>query len=49
MSKDRFGVDRAHPLVAVERQARAAVIDGIKALGVLKNEKTNDRYSGKVF
>jgi phage terminase small subunit len=49
LSKDRFGVDRAHPLVMVERQARAAVIDGIKALGVLKNEKANDRYSGKVF
>jgi phage terminase small subunit len=49
MTKDRFGVDRAHPLVQVERQARAAVIDGIKALGVLKHEKTNDRYATKVF
>ena len=49
LSKDRFGVDRAHPLVMIERQARAAVIDGIKALGVLKNEKTGDRYSSKVF
>ena len=49
MTKDRFGCDRTHPLVQVERQARAAVIDGIKALGVLKNEKTNDRYDGKVF
>ena len=49
MSKDRFGVDRAHPLVAVERQARAAVIDGIRALGVLKNEKENDRYKNRVF
>jgi phage terminase small subunit len=49
MTKDRFGRERAHPLVQVERQARAAIIDGIKALGVLKQEKTGDRYSGKVF
>ena len=49
MSKDRFGVDRAHPLVMIERQASAAVINGIKALGVLKNDKTEDRYEGKVF
>jgi phage terminase small subunit len=49
MTKDRFGCDRSHPLVQVERQARAAIIDGIKALGVLKHEKTNDRYEGKVF
>jgi len=33
----------------IERQARAAIIDGIKSLGVLKNEKTTDRYTGKVF
>ena len=46
---DRFGCERAHPLVMIERQARAAVIDGIKSLGVLKQEKTTDRYSGKVF
>jgi phage terminase small subunit len=49
ITKDRFGCDRAHPLVMIERQARAAVIDGIKSLGVLKQEKTTDRYSGKVF
>jgi phage terminase small subunit len=49
MTEDRFGCLRTHPLVQVERQARAAVIDGIKALGVLKNEKTGDRYDGKVF
>jgi phage terminase small subunit len=49
ITKDRFGCDRAHPLVMIERQARAAIIDGIKSLGVLKNEKTTDRYSGKVF
>jgi phage terminase small subunit len=48
MTKDRFGCDRSHPLVQIERQARAAVIDAIKALGVLKQEKTNDRYAGKV-
>jgi phage terminase small subunit len=49
MSKDRFGVDRAHPLVAVERAARSAIIDGIRALGVLKRDTKNDRYEGKVF
>ena len=49
ITKDRFGCDRAHPLVMIERQARAAIIDGIKSLGVLKQEKTTDRYSGKVF
>jgi phage terminase small subunit len=49
MTKDRFGCDRSHPLVQIERQARAAIIDGIKALGVLKQEKVNDRYAGKVF
>jgi phage terminase small subunit len=49
MTKDRFGCERSHPLVQIERQARAAIIDGIKALGVLKNEKTNDRYATKVF
>jgi phage terminase small subunit len=49
MSKDRFGVDRAHPLVQVERQARQAVISGIAALGVLKNSDKPDRYEGKVF
>jgi len=49
ITKDRFGCDRAHPLVMIERQARAAIIDGIKSLGVLKNEKTTDRYTGKVF
>jgi phage terminase small subunit len=49
MTKDRFGCERAHPLIQVERQARAAIIDGIKALGVLKHEKTGDRYSDKVF
>jgi phage terminase small subunit len=49
MTKDRFGCERSHPLVQIERQARAAVIDGIKALGVLKHEKTDDRYAGKVF
>lgn len=49
LSTDRFGCERAHPLVAVERAARAAVIDGIKALGVLKDEKPADRYSNKVF
>jgi phage terminase small subunit len=46
---DRFGVAKAHPAVQIERQARAAIIDGLKALGVLKQEKTNDRYAGKVF
>ena len=46
---DRFGVEKAHPLVAIERQASLAVINGIKALGVLKREQTNDRYAGKVF
>src|SRR5580698_8247436 len=45
MTTDRFGCDRAHPLVAIERQARAAIIDGIKALGVLKNERASDRYA----
>jgi phage terminase small subunit len=49
ITKDRFGCDRTHPLVAVERQASMAVINGLKALGVLKQEKTNDRYDGKVF
>jgi phage terminase small subunit len=49
VTKDRFGCEKVHPLVQVERQARAAVIDGIKALGVLKQERANDRYEGKVF
>ena len=49
LSVDRFGVDRAHPLVQVERQARQAVISGISALGVLKNDNKADRYEGKVF
>jgi phage terminase small subunit len=46
---DRFGIEKAHPLVQVERQASRAVIDGLKSLGVLKQEKTTDRYSKKVF
>jgi hypothetical protein len=45
---DRFGCVRAHP-VAVERMAALAVVNGIKALGVLKNDTTEDRYAGKVF
>ena len=49
MTKDRFGCEKSHPLVQIERQARAAIIDGIKALGVLKQEKSSDRYDGKVF
>jgi phage terminase small subunit len=49
VTKDRFGCEKSHPLVQVERQARAAVIDGIKALGVLKQEKQNDRYARKAF
>jgi phage terminase small subunit len=48
LTKDRFGCDRAHPLVMIERQARAAIIDGIKSLGVFKEEKL-DRYATKVF
>jgi hypothetical protein len=36
-------------LVLYERQARAAIVDGLKALGVFKEQKTGDRYSGKVF
>jgi phage terminase small subunit len=47
MTKDRFGCERAHPLVQVERQARAAIIDGIKALGVLKQEKTTQSLFGQ--
>jgi phage terminase small subunit len=46
---DRFGCVKAHPLVAIERQARAAIVDGLKALGVFKEQKTDDRYSRKVF
>ena len=47
---DRFGVARAHPMVSVERQARAAIVDGLKALGVLKQTKDDgDRYRKKVF
>jgi len=46
---DRFGVAKAHPMVQVERQARAAIVDGLKALGVLKQEKEHDRYARKVF
>src|SRR5258705_9587861 len=49
ITNDRFGCERAHPLVMIESQAQAAIIDGIKSLGVLKNEKTTDRYNGKVF
>jgi phage terminase small subunit len=49
ITQDRFGVVKVHPLVVVERMARAAVIDGIKALGILKNEQPNDRYERKVF
>jgi phage terminase small subunit len=47
--KDRFGCDRANPLVQIERQARAAFIDAIKSLGILKDEKKTDRYARKVF
>ncbi|MGZ5529881.1 MAG: hypothetical protein ACXWJB_14490 [Limisphaerales bacterium] len=46
---DRFGCVKCHPLVLVERAASAAAINGIKALGVLKNDTTPDRYEGKVF
>jgi hypothetical protein len=46
---DRFGCVKAHPLVQVERMARAAIVDGLKALGVFKEQKTGDRYSKKVF
>jgi P27 family predicted phage terminase small subunit len=47
---DRFGVAKAHPMVSVERQARAAIVDGLKALGVLKQTKDDgDRYSKKFF
>jgi phage terminase small subunit len=50
LCKDRFGVDRASPLVAVERMAALAVVNGLKALGVLggKNDAP-DRYASKVF
>lgn len=46
---DRFGCTRANPLCMIERQANAAAINGIKALGVLKNDTSEDRYSNKVF
>jgi phage terminase small subunit len=46
---DRFGCEKAHPLIQVERQASRAFIDAIKSLGVLKQEKTFDRYARKVF
>jgi len=36
---DRFGQKKAHPLVTVERDCRAAIIAGYKALGLdLDNE-----------
>jgi phage terminase small subunit len=46
---DRFGCVKCHPLVLVERAASAAAINGIKALGVLKDTSTEDRYASKVF
>jgi phage terminase small subunit len=47
---DRFGCVKCHPLVLVERAASAAAINGIKALGVLKNEpEPEDKYARKVF
>src|SRR5215472_14063181 len=46
---DRFGVAKAHPMLQAERQAQAAVIDGLKALGVFRQERDKDRYAGKVF
>jgi phage terminase small subunit len=46
---DRFGCVKAHPLVAIERQARAAIVDGLKALGAFKEQKAADRYGRKVF
>jgi phage terminase small subunit len=49
LTKDRFGIDRANPLCAIERQSSAAVVNGLKALGVLKDDKTPDRYEHKVF
>jgi P27 family predicted phage terminase small subunit len=32
--KDRFGVDRAHPLLATERDSRAAFLRALAALGL---------------
>jgi phage terminase small subunit len=50
LTPDRFGIDRANPLIAVERMATLAIVNGLKALGVLggKND-VPDRYEGKVF
>ncbi len=31
---DRFGQEKSHPAVAIERDSRAAMLQGLKALGV---------------
>ena len=50
LAKDRFGCDRANPLVQIERQARAAFIDAIKISWYFKRrKKKNDRNKRKVF
>jgi phage terminase small subunit len=49
LCKDRFGVDRASPLVAVERMATLAIVNGLKSLGAFKNDDKPSRYDGKVF
>ncbi|HEX2526877.1 MAG TPA: P27 family phage terminase small subunit [Geminicoccus sp.] len=41
-SKDRFGQTKSHPLLAVERDARAQLLAGLKALN-LDIEPLNDR------
>jgi phage terminase small subunit len=48
--KDRFGVEKAHPLIAVESRARAAVLAGIRALNFEDSEpKPDGRHSRTVF
>jgi phage terminase small subunit len=47
---DRFGCVKIHPCVLAERAASAAAINGLKALGALKNApEIKDRYASKVF
>jgi phage terminase small subunit len=47
---DRWGGEKPHPLVSIERAARTSVLAGIKALGIDKEPPSDlDRYSHKVF
>jgi P27 family predicted phage terminase small subunit len=44
---DRHGVIRSHPLLAVERDCRAAIIRGLKALGLKEEDLEPKRKPGR--